>query len=79
MQALPAHAGVKPVVTASDVEITLRQASQDRSKQWLFVLNHNSEPKSVDVPGGFADAFSGTPHSGKLVLKPYDVAVLRRA
>jgi beta-galactosidase len=78
LQALGAHAGVKSLLTAPGLEITMRESAQNGRKQWLFVLNHTSEPKTVDLPAEFSDALSGAPRSGKVVLKPYDVAVLRR-
>jgi beta-galactosidase len=83
LQILAARTGVKLILTALGLEITLRQSSQDVSqnnrRQWLFILNHTAEPKSVDLPANFTDALSGATRSGKLTLKPYDVAVLRPA
>jgi beta-galactosidase len=79
LEVLVARGGVKPILTAPGLEITLRQSSQDKSKQWLFMLNHTSEAKTIDLPADFTDALSGATRSGKLVLKPYDAAVLRHA
>jgi len=78
LQLLGAQAGVKPLLSAPGLEITVRESVQNHGKQWLFVLNHTAEPKTVDLPPDFIDALSGAPRSGKLVLKPYDVVVLRR-
>lgn len=76
LQTLAGHAGVKPLLAASGVEITLRQSSSNKRNQWLFVLNHTAEAKSVELPSDFTDALSGARRSGKIVLQPYDVAVL---
>jgi beta-galactosidase len=77
LQTLAGHAGVKPLLAASGVEITLRQSSSNKRNQWLFVLNHTAEAKWVELPSDFTDALSGARRSGKIVLQPYDVAVLR--
>ena len=79
LQVLAAHAGIKSPLPASGVEVTLRQSLRNNGKRWLFVLNHTTEAKTVDLPADFTDALSGAPRSGKLVLKPYDVVVLRHA
>ena len=83
LQLLAAHAGVKAPLsapgTAAGVEITVRQSIQNAAKQWLFLLNHNAEPKTIELPVGYTDALSGAPRSGQLLLQPYDAFVLLRS
>jgi beta-galactosidase len=77
LQTFAIQIGVKPPIMATGVEITVRRSAQGNGKEWIFLLNHTAEPKTVDLPGDFTDALFSEPRSGKLVLKPYDVAVLR--
>jgi beta-galactosidase len=67
-------AGVKPALQAPrGVEVTVRRAG---GKQWMFLLNHTAEARSVDLPGQFTDVVSTAAVSGKLELKGYDARVL---
>jgi beta-galactosidase len=71
---LSAMAGVKPALQAPrGVEVTVRRAG---GKQWMFLLNHTAEARSVDLPGQFTDVVSTAAVSGKLELKGYDARVL---
>jgi beta-galactosidase GanA len=58
------------------VEITTRKTGD---RQWIFVLNHSAKTQEASLPGRFMDLLTGTTHSGKIALKPYDVLVLQAA
>lgn len=55
------------------VEVTRRQSGQ---KEWVYLLNHTSEPQKVSLPGKYASVFNGGTHEGAVELKPYGVLVL---
>jgi beta-galactosidase len=63
----------QPLQTPSGVEVTVRRAG---GKQWMFLLNHGAEARSVNLPGQFRDLVSGEARAGKLELKGYDARVL---
>ena len=71
---LAGMAGVKqPLQAPPGVEVTLRQAG---GKQWMFLLNHSSEPRSVTLPDGSKDAVSGVSQMRSIDLKGYEARVL---
>jgi beta-galactosidase len=71
---LQAMAAVKqPLQTPPGVEVTVRRAG---GKQWMFLLNHGAEARSVNLPGQFTDLVSGEARPGKVELKGYDARVL---
>ncbi len=77
LQAFSEAAGVKPPVQApAGVEVTVRKFGD---KQWIFVLNHTAQPKSVTVPGTYTDLLTREAQSGKIQLSAYAVRVLQAA
>ncbi|KAB8145515.1 beta-galactosidase [Chloroflexia bacterium SDU3-3] len=73
---LLAEKGIQPLLEAPfGVEVTQRENDQHRV---LFVLNHNSEPTSLDLPEGnrYHDYLSESEVSGSLELPAYGVAIL---
>jgi len=77
LQKLSGLAGVKRGIEApAGVEVTTRKAA---SRNWIFVLNHTSVSKSVNLPGTFKDLLTGEPQSGKTDLAAYAVRVLEAA
>jgi beta-galactosidase len=70
-------AGIKqPLEVPAGVELTMRKSG---SKQWIFVLNHNSVAQSVSVPGAFTDLLTGESRTGKIEVAGYGVQVLQAA
>ena len=47
------------------------------SQEFLFLLNHSAQRRTVDIQGGAMELLSGGPVSSDLTLEPYGVAVLR--
>jgi len=69
-----ASAGVKrPLEVPMGVELTTRKSG---SKRWMFVLNHNGEAQTINLPGTFKDALSGESHTGTTDVPGYGVLVL---
>jgi beta-galactosidase len=69
-----APAGVKrPIEVPVGVELTVRKTG---SKRWMFVLNHNGEAQTINLPGTFKDALSGESHNGVTETPAYGVLVL---
>ena len=67
-------AGAKaPFAVPPGVELTERRSG---SKRWMFLLNHNREAQTINLPGTFRDAVSGQTHSGDTELSGYGVMVL---
>jgi beta-galactosidase len=62
------------IVTPANVEIVHRV--QDEIDYW-FVLNHNPEPQTVKLPTDGVDLLSGRTVIGTIVIKGYDVLVIR--
>jgi beta-galactosidase len=66
--------GVESVLDVPDgVEVTERWQGDRRL---LFVLNHSTETRDVDLEGSFVDLLSGSRLDGSVSLAPYDVLVL---
>jgi len=58
------------------VEVTRRRVAE---KEWVFVLNHTAKEQKVGVTGKFVALLGNEPSEGTLILRGYDVAVLRRS
>jgi len=67
-------AGVKrPIEVPTGVELTVRKSAQ---KRWLCLLNHKSEPQTINLDGSFNDAITGQAHRGATEIPGYGVLVL---
>jgi beta-galactosidase GanA len=44
---------------------------------YTFLLNHNDEPVAVELDGERVDMFTGKPVSGKVIIGPRDLLLLR--
>ena len=62
------------IATPENVEVVHRV--QDEIDYW-FVLNHNPEPQTVTLPTDGVDLLSGRTVIGTIVIKGYDVLVIR--
>jgi beta-galactosidase len=58
------------------VEIATRGSG---GSAWTYLLNHTSQPQSVQIPGNSTDVVTKSPVSGSVKLDPYGVRVLRPA
>jgi beta-galactosidase len=68
------ESGVTPTLAApAGVEVVRRWG---RGRSFLFVLNHNSKPTEVRLPGPARDLLTGEDREGRIVLEPLGVAVL---
>ncbi|HYH03263.1 MAG TPA: beta-galactosidase trimerization domain-containing protein, partial [Bacillota bacterium] len=74
---LCARKGIKaPLAAVNGVEITQRFKAEH---EFTFVLNHNDYEVRVDLQGRcYQDLLSQQEQPGELVLKPKDVAILKR-
>jgi beta-galactosidase len=69
-----ASAGVRrPIEVPTGVELTVRKSG---SKRWMFVLNHNSEAQTINLPGTYKNAVSEESHSAATEIPGYGVLVL---
>jgi len=72
---LAAAAGVKaPTQLPAGVELTRRRISEGVV---TFLLNHSSQPQSIQLGGSSKDLLTGSSLSGSISLEPYGVRVLR--
>ncbi|MBW8738430.1 MAG: beta-galactosidase [Streptomyces turgidiscabies] len=67
-----ADAGIRPVLDALPAEV-----EAVRRGELLFVLNHGTEPVTVQVPGDHRDLLTGNTVSDEVSLGRYGVAVLK--
>ena len=68
-------AGVKaPAQLPAGVELTRRRISEGVV---TFLLNHSSQPQSIQLGGSSKDLLTGSTLSGSISLEPYGVRVLR--
>ena len=69
-----ASAGVQPPFEVPrGVELTVRKSG---NRRWMFVLNHNGEAQTVNLPKTFKDALGGESHSSSTEIAGYGVLVL---
>jgi beta-galactosidase len=67
-------AGIKrPIEVPTGIELTVRKSAQ---KRWLCLLNHKSEPQTINLDGSFKDAIAGQSHRGATEIPGYGVLVL---
>ncbi len=52
---------------------------EGKAADYTFLLNHNGEPVSVELPRELADMLTGKPVSGKVTIGPRDLLLLREA
>jgi len=72
---LAAAAGVKAAAQLpAGVELTRRRISEGGV---TFLLNHSSQPQSIQLGGSSKDLLTGSSLSGSISLEPYGVRVLR--
>ncbi|MFI2435055.1 beta-galactosidase [Streptomyces sp. NPDC018693] len=69
---IAADAGARPVLDGLPAGV-----EAVRRGELLFLLNHNREPVTVDVPGAHRDLLTDTSVTDRLTLGRYGVAVLR--
>lgn len=69
------EAGLTPPFEAPTGVEVVRRASEDAS--FLFVLNHNEESVSLNLPNPGRDLLTDTEHYGEMTLGPMGVAILR--
>jgi len=63
-----------PVAPPVGVEVSLREGD---GKQFLFLINHTEQERSVAVPAGRTELLTETETTGTLVLDRYGVAVIQ--
>ena len=70
--------GVKAAAGAqSGVEIVDTVDTTDGTNHALFILNHNEHAVVVPVDGTYTDQITGKQVTGQVLLKAFDVAVLK--
>jgi beta-galactosidase len=75
VERLVAEADVRPPLAAPPgVEVVRREGD---GRAFLFLLNHGAEDATVEVGGGFRDAFTGSDCAEAITLEASGVAVLR--
>lgn len=75
LQTLASTAGVKPpFAVPPGVERTVRTAGP---KQWIFLLNHNSDTQTVTASKAYRDILTGESVSGAIRISPYGVRILQ--
>jgi len=74
LRTMLASSGSSGIQAPRGVEVTRRRAGE---KEWMYLLNHTAEEQKISVPGKFVAAVGNGPSAGSLMLRGYDLAVLR--
>ncbi|MCF7875465.1 beta-galactosidase [Candidatus Bipolaricaulota bacterium] len=72
------EAGIEPILTGDENLEVRKRTEPETGKELVFVVNHSSSQKSVQLPGKLTDVLTEKEKSGTTTLEPFGVLILRQ-